>query len=249
MPSGNEMADEHAERPVAAQKPPPELQEQTETPSSPAKRKSSNWKRPPHGGKYSKKNAHTSVRSIAMRRLQAEALSLREQGYSYEQISTHMKRPMTTVYRWVSDAIDAIVQEPAARVLKLELQRLDAYLAAYHANAVEGDLPATEMALRIIEKRARLLGLFPEQGKQSALAVRIGDDGKPQTTIHLEFVAPTWKPDDDEPVRLPAPKDVTPQPAPRVDYSPPLEPPVIDAVVNPPNSGVPIMPKRRSWMD
>ena len=40
-----------------------------------------------------------------------------------------MKRPMMTVHRWVSDALDAIIQEPAARVLKLELQQLDAYLA------------------------------------------------------------------------------------------------------------------------
>jgi hypothetical protein len=60
----------------------------------------------------------------------AEALNLRERGYTYEQISRHMKRPMMTVHRWVSDAIDEIVQEPAARVLKLELQRLDAYLVA-----------------------------------------------------------------------------------------------------------------------
>ncbi len=49
-----------------------------------------------------------------------------------------MKRPMTTVYRWVTDELDAIVKEPAQQVLRLELQRLDAYLAAYHANAIEG---------------------------------------------------------------------------------------------------------------
>ena len=61
-----------------------------------------------------------------MRKNMAEALNLRERGYTYEQISRHMKRPMMTVHRWVSDAIDEIVQEPAARVLKLELQRLDA---------------------------------------------------------------------------------------------------------------------------
>jgi hypothetical protein len=78
-----------------------------------------------------------------LRRLRAEALNLREQGYDYASIARHMKRPMTTVYRWVTDAIEAIVQEPAQNVLGLESARLHAYLAAYHANAVEGDLPAT----------------------------------------------------------------------------------------------------------
>jgi hypothetical protein len=46
------------------------------------------------------------------------------------------------------------------------LQRLEAYLAAHHADAIEGDIPATEMALKIIEKQCRLLGLFRREGQQ-----------------------------------------------------------------------------------
>ena len=78
------------------------------------------------GAKSTTNTSTTSPRTIAVRKNRAEALNLRERGYTYEQISRHMKRPMMTVHRWVSDAIDEIVQEPAARVLKLELQRLDA---------------------------------------------------------------------------------------------------------------------------
>ena len=40
------------------------------------------------------RNSHTSPRAIALCRLQAEALSLREQGRNYQQIPNHMKRPM-----------------------------------------------------------------------------------------------------------------------------------------------------------
>jgi hypothetical protein len=61
------------------------------------------------------------------------------------------------------------------------------------------------------------------------------DGDKPQTTINVEFVTPTPRPEDDEP------------PPPRLLPAPPLptrpEPLIIDAVANPPNSGVPIMPR------
>jgi hypothetical protein len=216
------------------------------------RRKSNGWKRPPNAGGFSTKNSHTSARKIALRRLQAEALTLREQGYNYEQISEHMKRPMTTVYRWVSDAIEAIVQEPAERVLKLELQRLDAYLAAHHANAVSGDIPSTDMALKIIEKRCRLLGLFPETGKQQTLgvAVKVGDTAP--DAISIEFVWPGPRVLDDELIEHRTERDVTPPQRPQSPHRAATEkaPQTIDATVNPPTS-VPIIGKPRKptdWM-
>jgi hypothetical protein len=82
-----------------------------------------------------------------LRKNQTEALELRRGGHSFDEIAAHIKRPRATVHRWVTDALEEMIQEPAQAVLKLELQRLDAYLAAYHAAAVEGDLQATDMAL------------------------------------------------------------------------------------------------------
>lgn len=82
--------------------------------------------------------------------------------------------------------------------------------------------------------------------RNPSVAMRLGvsgPDGK-STTIAVEFVQPTLKPDDDEPPRLPPPRDVTP--APRVDYSPPLEPPVIDVAPNKPAS-VPLVRPRRGF--
>jgi hypothetical protein len=201
-------------------------------PNKPKKaRKANRWKRPPGAGGYSTKNSHTSPRAIALRRLQAEALSLRERGCNYQQIANQMKRPMTTVYRWVSDAINAIVQEPAREVLCLELQRLDAYLAAYHGKAIQGDLPATEMALKIIEKRARLLGLYPEMGKQQpALAIHMPDsDG--DELFRIEFVTPTRQIENDPPPV----RDLPPSKP---------EPPTLDLQANKPTS-VPIVDTRR----
>jgi len=117
---------------------------------------------------------------------------------------------------------------------------------------VDGDLPATEMALRIIEKRAKLLGLYPEQGKQSALAVSVTSGDGPQSTIKLEFVSPSldrWRDEDADPPR-PPPRDVSPQPEPRRDYAQPDPPIVVDATILPQNSGVPLVrPRKRSWME
>ena len=97
------------------------------------------------------------------------------------------------------------------------------------------------MALRIIEKRAKLLGLYPEQGKQSALAVSVTSGDGPQSTIKLEFVSPSldrWRDEDADPPR-PPPRDVSPQPEPRRDYAQPDPPIVVDATILPQNSGVP----------
>jgi hypothetical protein len=183
-------------------------------------------RRPPYAGGFSVKNSHTSPRRVALRKNQTVALELRRNGYSFDEIAVRMKRPRATVHRWITDALEEMVQEPAQAVLKLELQRLDAYLAAYHANAIEGDIPATEIALKIIEKRCRLLGLFPKEGQHSpALAMKLGStDDAPR--IEIEFVLP-----DPRPALNEAPlRDVTPRlhPAPRRDYTEPDPGPMID---------------------
>jgi hypothetical protein len=48
------------------------------------------------------------------------------------------------------------------------------------------------VALKIIEKRARLLGLFPKEGAQQTLgvAVRVGSDGGELSALQIEFVSP-----------------------------------------------------------
>ena len=166
-------------------------------------------RRPPYAGGFSIKNSHTSPRRVALRKNQAAALELRRTGYSFDEIAAHMKRPRATIHRWITDALDEVVQEPAQAVLKLELQRLDAYLAAYHAAAIEGDIPATEIALKISEKRCRLLGLFAKDGQQSGpVAVNIG--GAEVPALQIEFVMPTVR-DDDPPDTLMPSRDVTPR--------------------------------------
>jgi hypothetical protein len=168
------------------------------------------WRRPPKHGGFSVKNSHTSAARIALQRKQAECLGLREQGYSYEQISEHFKRPKNTVFRWVSESMAALVREPSQRLLELELRRLDVLQSEIWENATNGDLSAIAAYLKIADMRARLCGLYPRDGHPSLL-LNVGSDTPGMPGINVSFVLPSPKP---EP---PAPIDVTP--AAKPDYS------------------------------
>jgi transposase-like protein len=168
--------------------------------------------RPPLPGGFSTKNSHTSPKRIALRHRQSDALRFREQGYNYEQIAKHMKTNPSTVYRWVMAAMDRITAEPARRVLDLELRRLDTLQSAIYANAIEGDLSAQAMYLRIADQRAKLLGLYPKE-PQVHFNPRAGDQPE---MLQINFVVPSRN-------EGPPPVDVTPQPQP--DYSRPALPP------------------------
>jgi hypothetical protein len=51
----------------------------------------------------------------------------------------------------------------------MELHRLDQLLSAHYENAVGGDITSTHTRLRVLDQRANLLGLYPEQGKMQVL--------------------------------------------------------------------------------
>ena len=125
----------------------------------------------------------------------AEALALRERGLSFKQIAQQMRTSPSTVHNWVVVALRQLTLEPAKEVLRLELQRLDAYLATYHEAALRGDHEATKMCLRVIDRRARLLGLYPETGKPAQLLAQITAPGGERTPIAIEFILPTRKPE------------------------------------------------------
>jgi hypothetical protein len=55
------------------------------------------------------------------------------------------------------------LQEPADEVRQLELLRLDRYLSAIAEKVDSGDLKAIDRALKIMERRSKLLGLDAPQ--------------------------------------------------------------------------------------
>ena len=92
----------------------------------------------------------------------AEAFRLRKLGHSYSQIAEAIGVSITTAHRYVKREIEALIKEPAEEVRKLELERLD-YLLDRTLQALDRDgsdeSKLVPTALRVMERRAKLLGL------------------------------------------------------------------------------------------
>ena len=87
------------------------------------------------------------------------ALELRQEGHSYESISEQLgystrSASYKAVMRRLRD-----MDRPAVSMLHELVQRLDAMLYAVWNDVLQGDANAVTTALRISERRSRLLGL------------------------------------------------------------------------------------------
>lgn len=88
------------------------------------------------------------------------AVELRKTGMTYEQIAAEMGlKSGSAVYQMVSRALKLMPAESIDQVRLLELRRLDALLRAVWNKAVNDEEGAINRALRILERRARVLGL------------------------------------------------------------------------------------------
>ena len=93
---------------------------------------------------------------------QNAALELRMLGLSYRAIATDCGVNESTAYSDVQNAIgllDNIRREKAEQYRTLELLRLDAMTLSLNAKIDSGDTKAIVVAVKIMERRAKLLGL------------------------------------------------------------------------------------------
>jgi hypothetical protein len=92
-------------------------------------------------------------------------LELRRAGVSFariaEQVGVNDKSQAHKIYR---RALARTLQEPAAEIRELEAERLDRLQVAVWTKALKGDLGAVDRVLRVMERRARLLGLDHADG-------------------------------------------------------------------------------------
>jgi hypothetical protein len=132
----------------------------------------------------------TSPKQIEMAKRRAEALELRLQGCTYEVIADHLGSSKSVIAKDITRAMADLVTEPAERVFRMEMHRLDALAAAHYARACDGDIPAGQMMLRIIEMRGRMLGFFDkERGAGRFTLTDASSDGAARR-LELEFVLP-----------------------------------------------------------
>ena len=111
--------------------------------------------------------AKSSVRRIRSTEKTLKALELRKRGLNYTQIGKKLGCSRSTACRYVLSELENLAdkcREEAAHVRDLELQRLDdLYLIAYRAIIRGNDLAGIDRCLRIMERRAKLLGLDAAQ--------------------------------------------------------------------------------------
>ena len=121
--------------------------------------------------------SRTSPRRIQAVFRQRQALELRLGGAPYHSIASALG--YATAYGAqlaIEAALKKTLQEPAEDVRKIELERLDALLLAVWGKARKGDYFAIDAALKILARRAKLLGL-----DAPVKQILTGQDGGPVT--------------------------------------------------------------------
>lgn len=125
------------------------------------------WANPALNDKIMRTAKQENVHLSALER-QRVALELRKQGFTYEEIGTHLGVTRQAAHQMVKRAIKVIseeVHETADDVLQIELQRLDRMLIRLWRQAFPKDENAevnhriVETMLKIMDRRAKYLGL------------------------------------------------------------------------------------------
>jgi predicted DNA-binding protein (UPF0251 family) len=104
----------------------------------------------------------TSGRKVTAENRRIEALELRKQGFSYDEIAARLGVSKAAAYKSVKTALDTLkdeVYEGAEALRILEMERLDSLFEKAYSAAMAGDLVAIDKAVKVMERRARLCGL------------------------------------------------------------------------------------------
>ena len=104
-------------------------------------------------------NARTNIR-------RHQALELRLAGASYRQIAERLAVSLPVAWKHTQAALKQALQEPAQEVRQLELLRLERLHMAHWPQALGGSGDATDRVLKIMDRRARLLGLDQVAGNR-----------------------------------------------------------------------------------
>lgn len=91
---------------------------------------------------------------------QSEAVNLAGQGKSFDEIARHLGYAnRSSAWRLVDRALKSQVADAVQEYRAMELARLDALQVSWWEAACSGDSSATQIVLRVIDQRIRLLGL------------------------------------------------------------------------------------------
>ena len=102
----------------------------------------------------------TSAVAMSARDKQLKALEMRRAGHDYRTIATDCGYSNPgNAYRAVTAALRETLQEPADEVRRLEVERIDRLCVPFWPHAELGDYDALAALLKLMKRRADLLGL------------------------------------------------------------------------------------------
>jgi len=102
----------------------------------------------------------TSENDIELIDKELKVLELGRAGYTFDDIARNVgySSPSGAFYA-LKRALKRTLQQPADELREMETDRLDRLQAAVWAKAIQGDTKAVDAVLRIMDRRARLMGL------------------------------------------------------------------------------------------
>jgi AcrR family transcriptional regulator len=106
-----------------------------------------------------KRTQKTSAERIDLDRRRAKCLELRIQGMSLRDIAKRVGMHHSSVAEAIEAELAQLTREPAERLREVELERMDVLMKAAWDTAKDGDLNAIDTVLKVMARRAKLLGL------------------------------------------------------------------------------------------
>lgn len=142
------------------------------------------------------------------RQRRAQVVAYRMDKLTFAAIGKLMNISTVRAFQIWQDALAEVIQKPGENALKMELERLDKMMAAVEIAAFAGDHEAIKSALRIMDRRAKYLGLDAPTKMTGTLMGDIGvhHDGEVRQVMQIEFVPANHE-------ELPPMVDVTPEKA------------------------------------
>jgi hypothetical protein len=136
-----------------------------------------------------RKDANPGMAEAAAER-RLKALQLRTAGMPYRAIATQLGVSHQQAYEDVQRELKAIAEqsaEEAQAVRQLDLERLDAMTIAIWGQVRAGNLGAIDRALRISERRAKLLGIDAPEKRREEPTPPI-DWSRVDEAVHVDFL-------------------------------------------------------------
>jgi len=105
-----------------------------------------------------------------------EIVELRTEGYVWREIAERVNMSTAGVYKAYNRAMTRVIAPSIEEHRELEMDRLDNLQRTYWQPAVNGNLRAADFVLRVIDKRAKLLGLDAPMKVQAEVVTYDGTD-------------------------------------------------------------------------